>query len=117
MEEGWHATKSKAMGEEDRTRKSVITDTSKLHALELALLTVVPVAGLKSDAHLSPSTQRSLRQENQEFIAIFTNGEIKASLGCMRPSLKAGKEKLSLFEQVSWCPPRFSTFGCNAERC
>lgn len=43
-------------------------------------------------------------------MAIFTSGEIKASLGCMRPSLKAGKEKLSPFEQVSWHPSGFSTF-------
>lgn len=44
-------------------------------------------------------------------MAIFTNGEIKASLGCMRPSLKAGKEKLSPFEQVSCHLPGFSTFA------
>lgn len=111
------ATKSKAMSREDRTCKSAITDTSKGHVLELALLTLVPVAGPRSGAHLSLSTQRSLRQENQGFIAIFTNGEIKASLGCMRPHLKAGKEKLSPFEQVSQCPPGVSTFRCNAERC
>lgn len=71
------------MGKEDWTPKSAITDTSKVHTLELALLTLVPAAGLKSDARLSPSTQRSLRQENQEFMTTFINGEIKASLGCI----------------------------------
>lgn len=95
------------MGKEDRKWKSAITDTSKVCALELALLTLVPVAGLRSGAHLSPSTGRSLRQEIQEFRATFINGEIKASLSCMRLSLKEGKEKLSIFEQVSWHPPGF----------
>lgn len=106
-EEGWHAPRRRAMGKEDRKHKSVITDTSKVCASELALLTLVPVAGLKSGAYLSPSTQRRLRHENQESMAILTNGEIRDSLGCMRLSLKAGKEELAIFEQGSWNPPGF----------
>lgn len=100
-------TKEKGHGQGRKDHKSVITDTRQVCASELALLTLVPVAGLKSGAYLSPSTQRRLRHENQEFMAIVTNGEIKASLGCMRLSLKAGKEELAIFEQGSWNPPGF----------
>lgn len=100
-------TKEKGHGQGGKDHKSVITDTSKVCASELALLTLVPVAGLKSGAYLSPSAQRRLRHENQEFMAILTNGEIRDSLGCMRLSLKAGKEELAIFEQGSWNPPGF----------
>lgn len=55
-------------GQGDRTHEAAITHagTGAQHASELALLGPVSVAGLKSGVRLSPSTQRSLGQENQE---------------------------------------------------